>query len=130
MRRGNWTIAFYMLLVFVSGIAVGGFGYRSYASKPQVDSAPKPSPEEWRKQYLTEMTNRLRLTPDQLSKLNAILDETHARYQASREKHDAEIKTIKGEQIDKVRAMLTDEQRPEYEKLHADREARAKAAKK
>ena len=42
--------------------------------------------------------------------------------------HNDEMKVIRDEQTNKVRAMLTAEQLPEYDKLRAERDQRAKAA--
>lgn len=129
MRRSTFSIALYFLLVFGSGICVGAFGYRLATVTPVAAKAKaKPSPEEWRRQYLIEMHTRLKLTPDQLQHLNSILDETNSRYHDARLKHNEIMKTIKEQQRDKVRAMLKEEQVPAYEKLRLEREAKAKAA--
>jgi len=134
MKRWTLSIALYLFLVFASGVAVGVFGYRLYSGTPVAakisdKSAPaRMSPEEWRRQYIGEMQSRVKLTPDQLQQLNTILDATHARFHEERGKHDLVIKQIRDEQVAKVRAMLTPEQLPEYEKLRAERDQRAKAA--
>jgi hypothetical protein len=129
MRRSSFTIALYLALVFLSGLMVGAYGYRFIANNPVTARAGRrPSEEEWRKQYLKEMQTRLQLTPDQLQKLNVLMDQTRARFHEERQKHDGVMKTIRDEQTDKVRAMLTEAQRPEYEKLRAERDQRAKAA--
>jgi Spy/CpxP family protein refolding chaperone len=131
MRRSSFTIVLYLALVFISGLGVGAYGYRFITQKnPDAAKAnpPRPSPEEFRKQYLNEMKSRLKLTPDQIQKLNVMMDETRSRFHEERQKHDAVMKTIRDQQTDKVRAMLTDAQRPEYEKLRAERDQRAKAA--
>lgn len=131
MRRSTLTIVLYGLLVFSSGIAVGAFGHK-LATAPLVSAQTpsRPSPEEWRKQYLSEMQARLKLSPEQYSKINGILDETRSRFHEARAEHDATMKTIHGEQMNKVRSLLSPEQLPEYEKLRAEREARAKTNKK
>ncbi len=130
MRRSSFTIALYLALVFLSGLLVGAYGHRFIANNPDTTRArtSRPSPEEWRKQYLAEMQTRLKLTPDQLQQLNVLMDQTRDRFHAERQKHDGVMKTIRDEQTDKVRAMLSDQQRPEYEKLRAEREQRAKAS--
>lgn len=128
MGRSTFTIVLYLLLVFTSGILVGAFGHRLATVPPVAAKAPtKPSPEEWRKHYLGEMQTRLKLTPEQYGQVNSILDETRSRFHEARANHDVTMKTIREEQTNKVRSILTDTQRPEYEKLHAEREARAKA---
>lgn len=131
MKRSNLTIALYLFLIFASGIVVGAFGFRLYSGTPvAAKTSTKVSPEEWRRQYFAEMQSRLQLTPDQLQHLNSIFDETRARAHQADETHDVALKQIREESTTKVRAMLTDAQRPEYEKLRAERHARFKAAKK
>ncbi len=127
MRRSTLTIVLYLLAVFASGTVVGAFGYRLVSATP-VAAKARSTPEEWRKQYLNEMQTRVKLTSDQLQQLNSILDETRSRFHEAREKHDGLMKQIKLEQMDRVRAILTEPQRVEYEKLHAEREQRAKSA--
>jgi len=131
MARTSLTIGFYLLLVFSSGVAVGGFGYRLYSGTPVKAEGPsRLSPEEWRKQYLGEMQTRVHLTPAQVQQMNTILDETRTLFHESREKHNQELHGLREDQANRIRAILTDEQRPEYEKLRAEREQRGKMPKK
>lgn len=127
MARSNLTIAFYLLLVFGGGVAVGGFGHRLYSASPVT---AKVSPEELRRQHLSEMQTRLNLTPAQVQQVNAIMDETRSLFHEARQKQNEEFSALRERHANKIRAILTDQQRPEYEKLRAEREARAKAAKK
>ena len=127
MKRSNLAIALYLFLIFTSCAIVGAFGFRLYSGTPVAAKTQKVSPEEWRRQYLNEMQSRLKLTSDQFQHLNSILDESHGRFTAAHERNDAAIRQIREEQTSKIRAMLTDTQRPEYEKVRAERDARAKA---
>jgi hypothetical protein len=123
MTRKSLPIAFYLLLVFISGAVVGALGYRTY-NPPTARGVS--SPVDWRKAYIEESKERLGLSTDQVTKLTAILDDTNARFHQAREQENQEIRQIKEEHIARVRAMLSDEQRPKYDQLHAEREARAK----
>ena len=125
MSRSNPSIALYLLLIFASGVIVGAFGMRLYSPV----SARTAAPEDWRKQYMQEMQSRLKLTPVQATQLDAIMDETKALAHVAHEAHDKALKQIKEEQSAKVRNILTEQQRPEYEKLRAEREQRAKLLK-
>jgi len=128
MKRSNLTIALYLLLIFASGILVGAFGFRLYSGTPvSAKTSTKVSPEEWRRQYFSEMQSRLNLTPEQMEKLNVIFDDTFARFRQAHEALDESLRQNKAHHVAAVRAMLTPEQRPEYEKLHAEREQREKA---
>lgn len=118
-------ILFYLLLVFVSGSVVGALGYRAY-NPPTARTLNVSAPAgDWRKQYMEESKARLDLTDDQVGKLSAIMDDTDARFRQARERENQEIRQIRDQHIAQVRALMTDEQRPKYEKLHAEREARA-----
>jgi hypothetical protein len=129
MKRWNPPIAVYLFLVFVSGGVVGALAHRMY-SPPAARSDQRPSPEEWRRKYLNELETRVNLTPEQVQKVNVILDSTDASFTQIHEKHHMEIEKIKEDQRAKVRAILTAEQLPKYEQLRVERDARSKAAKK
>jgi len=125
MTRKNLPIAFYLLLVFVSGSVVGALGYRTYNPPTARGSAP-PSPSEWRHNYIEESRSRLSLSDEQVVKLTAILDQTEARFREAREHENQAIGQIRDEHVERVRTILTPEQLPKYEQLHKEREARSK----
>lgn len=128
MSRKSLPIAFYLLLVFVSGSVVGALGYRTYNPPVARSVNPAPPPGDWRKQYMEESKARLDLTDDQIKQLTAIMDDTEARFRQARERENQEIRQIRDEHIEKVKMMLTPTQLPKYVQLHAEREARAKQA--
>jgi hypothetical protein len=61
-----------------------------------------------------------------MQKLVVILDESKARYKAARDRIDPEMKQIQQDQRDKIRQMLNDTQKAEYEKMLAERERQRK----
>jgi hypothetical protein len=128
MKRWTLPVALYLFVVFVSGSVLGALGYRLYS--PSSKSSAKLSPEEWRRQNIEEMRQKLNLTPDQLEKVNGIYDETHSRFEAAHNTHNQVVKQIREEHVAKVRALLTPEQLPKYEQLRAEREQRGKNQKK
>jgi len=129
MKRWNLPIALYLFLVFVSGAVVGALGYRTY--KPPTASSNSPlSPEDARRQYISEMHTRANLTDDQLQQVNTILDETRSRFHEARDKHNQVVKEIGEQQRAKVRAILTADQLPKVEQLWQERDQRAKQNKR
>jgi Spy/CpxP family protein refolding chaperone len=127
MTRKNLPIALYLLLVFGSGAVVGALGYRTYnPPTTRSGSLTPPPPGEWRRQYIDESRSRLNLTEDQVQKLTVILDQTDARFREIREHDNDLIRQIRDEHVARVRTILTPEQIPKYEKLHAEREAKSK----
>ena len=131
MRRSNLLIAFYLVLIFASGIVVGAFVTHLYTANTVSAKAPpaRLTPEEWRRQYTDEMKTRLNLTPDQMTKLNVVLDLAGSKVHAEHERHNQEMKAIHEEQVNQTRLLLADTQRAEYEKLRQEREERAKKAR-
>ena len=123
MSFSKGAIAGYMALVFVSGTAVGGFGARLYMVSSVVAN---PAPEEMRKKFVEGMRTRLKLSDDQVMKLNLILDEARGRFHETHDKMRPELEAIRQNQVDSVRAMLTPEQRAEYERLIKERDEKRK----
>jgi excinuclease UvrABC helicase subunit UvrB len=127
MKRSNLLIGFYLVLIFASGVTVGVFATNLYMARVVSSKGPaKPSPEEFRREYVNEMQTRLNLTPEQMTKFNQVLDETGSKFHAERERHNQDIKTIREEHVNRVKALLTEAQLPQYEQLRKEREERAK----
>jgi hypothetical protein len=129
MKRWNLPIAVYLFLVFVSGGVVGALGYRMY-SPPSARSEQHLSPEVMRRQYLDELRTRVNLTPDQMQKMNVIMDETDVSFNQAHDRHHQEFEKIKEDHRAKLRAILTSEQIPKYEQFRAERDAKMKSPKK
>ena len=127
MTRKNLPIAFYLLLVFVSGSVVGALGYRTYnpPTARSVSAPQRPSPAEVKRQYLDESRSRLDLTDDQMAKLSVILDQTNVRFHDVRQQENERIRQIGEDHYQRVRLILMPDQLPKYEKLHQEREAKA-----
>jgi hypothetical protein len=70
------------------------------------------------------MRDRLRLTPDQVARLDGILEETKKRVTALRESNRPAMDRIKDQQVAEVKAMLKPEQLPSYDALRAEHEKR------
>jgi Spy/CpxP family protein refolding chaperone len=119
-------IVFSFLLVFVSGSVVGALAYRTYNPPTARSVSAPPSPNDWRRGYIEETRSRLSLTDDQVEKLGAMLDQTEARFREARKRENQEIRQIGEDHYQHVRTILTPEQLPKYEKLHQEREAKAK----
>ena len=71
-------------------------------------------------------TKQLDLTPDQAKQLNQILDETHTAY----EQYEVQQETIREKGRNRIREMLTGEQKPKYEQMLARIDAKHKRTRK
>lgn len=117
----RWNIAVYVALIFLSGLLVGAFGHRLYTVRT-VNASPMRNPEEYRKRYIAEMEKRLKLRPDQVAQLNTFLDQTRTRLHEVHEHYRPEMDAIRHEQNGKIKAMLDDQQRAEYDRILEERE--------
>jgi len=115
VKLSRLTIALYVGLIFASGAVLGVFGHSLYAVSTVKSNSTRP--EDVRKKNLTLMQTRMKLTDEQVSKINSIFDETRARFHEVRERYHPEMDKIQQEQRDKVRSFLSPDQRAEYEKM-------------
>jgi len=126
------AIALYMALVLVSGAALGVFGQRYYDSVTTVTrlkgnkSGRRPTPEEFQHGAISYMQKRLSLSDDQVTKLGVIMDGARAAMDDVMRRTMPEQAAIGAEQTEKIRALLSDQQRTEYEKMLKEREERMK----
>ena len=126
MKLSRTSVAFYVGLIFLSGLVLGAFSHRLYTANAVGATSGRPNPDEWRKRYMAEMESRLKLSPQQSSQLNTILDETRASFQQVRERMKPEMDAIRDGQAARIRAMLDDKQREEYELMRRERDERMK----
>jgi uncharacterized protein YeaO (DUF488 family) len=126
MRQSNGKIALYLGLVFASGLVVGGFGHRLYTVKSvsATSEAKKKTPDDYRREYMAEMKQRLTLNDKQSKDLEVILDATRAKYKAFRERTKPEMDAIQSAQTEAINALLDETQRKEYALMRAEREAK------
>jgi hypothetical protein len=125
MKFSRAAIAVYVGLVFASGVVLGSFGQRLYMAST-VSAKVQKNPEEFRKRIITEYKSRLKLTDDQVTKLNSIMDDTRAQVDDTRQKMHPAYQRIHEEQVEKIRNMLTADQQLEYDKMRKEREDRQK----
>ena len=115
--KKSWGAALYVVLVFAAGVTAGALGHRLAVARDVIAKTNPASPAEWRTKHVAEMQTRLKLSTTQVAGLNAILDATRDEYRAARERAKPEMKRIHDGQIERITAMLTPDQRPEYERI-------------
>jgi uncharacterized protein HemX len=125
-KRSQMVVGLYLFLVFASGVAVGGFSHWLYASKSVSATSGRTSPEEYRRQYVQELTGRLRLNEEQVKQLSAVLDQTSSLYKQVYEKHRPEYRAIQDSQTQMIQSFLNPWQLAEYEQYRIERAERMK----
>lgn len=121
MKLSRGTIALYVGLVFASGLVLGAFAQRLYTAST-VAAKQNRNPEEFRKKVVAEYQSRLRLTPDQVTQLNAIFDDTRSRMEETRRSMRPAYQKIHDDQTVKIRAMLMPDQQTEFDRMRKERE--------
>jgi len=122
MRRPGLAAALYVALVFLSGAVVGVFGDRLYTAKTVIANGAALKPADYRKKYVEELTQRLRLTPGQVNQLGSILDDTRTKYHEEHDRSKQQLAQIHDEQVQKIHEILSPAQLPEYEKFRIERD--------
>jgi hypothetical protein len=124
IKKSGFIVAVYLLLTFLSGVALGSLGFWLYSTRTVTAVNRRPTPEEFRRQYLNEMKTRLALNEEQTQKLVIILDNTRELFRQLRAKHQPELQAVQQNQVDQIRAILDEHQRTEYEKMRQERNNR------
>ena len=145
MPKTRFSALISLLLVFFSGAVLGAFAYRLYSvgtvqltgngSPPPPNR--RPTPEEWRRNYISGLTKAAKLDDQQVAALNGILDRTRDEVDklnekikperdALNEKWRPDREAIQNHQVELVDAMLRPDQRPLFEAWRAERERQRK----
>jgi hypothetical protein len=127
--RSNTSIAFYLLLVFLSGILVGVFGYRLYTvTAVRATTVPADSQQARRQRFVAELRHRLNLTPEQVRDLNVVLDQGRAKFKEIHRRIDPDMAALRKEQDGRIRALLDSRQTAEFDRWKAERQKNAGGA--
>jgi len=128
--KSNASIAVWLVLVFASGVLVGGFGYRLYMVASVTASSPQmETPAQHRARVLAMFRERIGVRPDQLTRINGILDDWRAQSKQLHGRIDPELDQLRLTEDAKINAILDPAQRPEFdrwcaERIKADKESR------
>lgn len=105
---------FWLALVFLMGTALGAvlgyaFAHRSYAAPAELTQ------EQRRAQRREQMTREVGLSHEQQTQVISILDQAQSEYKAIHALSDPQIDAVRQKSRDKIRQILTPEQKPKFE---------------
>ena len=114
-NQGSRKAVLLVFVLFVLGIALGSVGTylvttRVLAARPQATPARNSG-------HMAMFTRDLNLNPDQQNQIQAIMNDTRARYAGLHEKLDPEYEQVRQQGRERIRQVLTPEQRPKFEDL-------------
>ena len=115
-NQGNRKAFLLVLVLFVLGVALGGVGtylvtMRVQAARPQATLAHNPG------HTMAMFTRDLNLNADQQNQIQAILNDTRSRYASLHQKLDPEYEQVRQQGRERIREVLTSEQRLKFEDL-------------
>ena len=107
--------AVYISLIFLCGFLTGTAMSNLWMhwGAASVSAQGESKQMKSRERVVEKFTKRLSLSADQASQLNVILDETRRGYR----EHETEIEIIRQQGRNRIREILTPEQRDKYEEM-------------
>jgi len=99
------------VVVFLLGALVGGIATHVWT----IHAANQQFAPHGRDQILSRMTSELEFTPEQLKIVTGIVDDTHSQVRALYSPLDAQREQIRQKARERIRAVLTPEQKPKFE---------------
>src|ERR1700674_3712661 len=115
-NQSNRKAVLLVFVLFVLGIALGSVG--TYVVTTRVQAArPHASLAHNLAGTVAMFTQGLSLSPDQQKQVEAIFNDMRAHYQGLHEKLDPEYEQVRQQGRERIREILTPEQRPKLEDL-------------
>lgn len=142
MPRAKLTAALYLSVVFLSGAMVGAFVYRLYMVQTvlstRIDPAPRRlGPADWRKHFIDDMKAKVKVDEQQVTQLGQIFDqsgdemrELHAKRKPEDQRRRTEDQALQNQMVEKINAILREDQKPLYQQLREEREAERERERK
>jgi hypothetical protein len=109
--RTRREAALLVIVVFALGVLLGGLGTHLWGERVWgQQSVPKT-----RDQLVARLTHEVGLTPEQQKQVTAIIDDTRAQWKVIYAPVDVQKEQIRQQSRDKLRALMTPEQRVKLE---------------
>ena len=121
----KWKAVTGVILVFLLGAAAGAFADRMVCWH-RVESIISGGPAARRAFIVEKLSCELKLNAGQKARLAEITKETHMQIKAVKTQIQPQVDAIISASADKVRAMLTPEQRVKFDEFMARKKARQK----
>ncbi len=126
--KRRWALSFFLGLL-VGGTLVGAASHHYFCHWGKAGELSENRGNRW-KEYMAELNDKLRLTPEQNQKVTAILELKHLKMDASRQSTRAGMKKFRDEARAEIRAVLSEEQKPVFEIIVEERRKKWEAREK
>lgn len=102
-------------IIFLLGFAAGAISLTIYNRRIEAGRQPTWTGKFDRDRYVKEMTEAVRLRPEQMGALNAILDETREEFLSLRKRLNPQFEEVRQRARNRVRGVLSTEQRARFD---------------
>ena len=110
--------ALWVGLVFLLGVALGSMGGYIFAhQKYMVTNAAPTTDAAKRAQKVKELTTQADLTPEQGQQVDAIIADVQGEIKTIRKESDPQVEEARRKGRERIRAILTAEQKPKFEEF-------------
>jgi Spy/CpxP family protein refolding chaperone len=117
-KAAVWVAVVFLLGALAGGMLGYGYAHRTVAAA----NAPAPEPER-RAKRVAQWTQDFSLSSEQAKQLDGILLELHGEAKAIHDQSDAQMEQLRVKGRDRIRAVLTPEQKPKFEEWLRKRDA-------
>lgn len=108
-------VQFAFLIIFLLGFAAGALSLTVYYRRVEAGRQAAWTGRFDRERYVKQMTEAVGLRPEQMGRLNAILDDTREEFLALRKRLNPQVDELKQRARNKVRGILDAEQQARFE---------------
>src|SRR3954471_20095210 len=110
LKRNTWLVRAVAVAIFVLGFAAGALAPRAYRAWVRDEAQIS------RKDGFEEMSERLKLSPEQKSQMQQIFGDTRSQLQALRKESEPRFAEIRRQADERMRQVLTPEQWEQFQK--------------
>ncbi|HEX8294270.1 MAG TPA: periplasmic heavy metal sensor [Pyrinomonadaceae bacterium] len=121
VRRNSWLVRAAALAIFVLGFAAGALAPSAYRAWVRDGRG--------RQGRFDEMSERLKLTPEQKGQVQQILGETRTRLESLRKESEPRFAEIRRDADERLKQVLTPEQWEEFRKSREEGRGRGRRGK-
>ena len=114
-----------VIVVFALGLVLGAALATTFVSRKLAAAGPPP-PKDARHRMMETFKTRLALTPPEEEKLQAIFDDAHQQFKALHAAVKPQFDAIRDQMRNKIREILDDKQKAEFEVMVQEFDRRQK----
>ena len=115
----KWKITLYLTAIFCAG-AVSGWVVSAKTAKQKVVTLPRP--DDFAAPYREQVHSKVPLTPDQEKQVDGVIDRSSKEMQSINGDWSKRIRQCRSERAAQISALLTPEQRTQFEKMEKERQ--------